>query len=239
MLAGYSRGLGTFRTASGSVEAEGYGGELCSEDFSNGMTYIQEYASAESSPVHFFPAERCDDKELVRMAQAGIEMAFEELVRRHQPRVFALIRGKLGQQEDVEDVAQEVFLRVYLSIKKFDRRATFSTWIYRITVNQCWDYLRKKKVRPLVYRSDLCEAQPSKCGEGNATNPSSLNERMEHRELLRGIFQQLAERDRQLLVLKEMEGFSVRELAALFNLNANTIKVRLFRVRQQVTRDYR
>src|SRR5208283_5466764 len=103
-----------------------------------------------------------EERELVRLAQSGADTAFEELVRRHQQRVFALVGSILRKQEDVEDIAQQVFLKVYLSIKKFDQRAAFSTWLYKITVNECWDYLRKKKVRPLVYESDLSEEQVSR-----------------------------------------------------------------------------
>ena len=102
-----------------------------------------------------------EERELVRLAQGGAESAFEELVRRHQQRVFALVARALRRQEDVEDVAQQVFLKAYLSIKRFDQRAAFSTWLYKITVNECWDYLRKKKVRPLLYESDLSTEQVS------------------------------------------------------------------------------
>ena len=70
--------------------------------------------------------------------------------------------GILRRREDVEDVAQQVFLKVFVSLKRFDQRAAFSTWLYKISVNECWDYLRKKKVRPLVYESDLSEEQVSR-----------------------------------------------------------------------------
>ena len=103
-----------------------------------------------------------EDRELVRLSQGGTETAFEELVRRHQQRVFALVGGILRRPEDVEDIAQQVFLKAYLGIKRFDQRAAFSTWLYKIAVNECWDYLRKKKVRPLVYESDLSEEQVSR-----------------------------------------------------------------------------
>ncbi len=105
---------------------------------------------------------RTDDRELVRLSQSGTESAFEELVRRHQQRVSALVGGILRRPEDVEDVAQQVFLKAYLGIRKFDQRAAFSTWLYKIAVNECWDYLRKKKVRPLVYEADLSEEQVSR-----------------------------------------------------------------------------
>src|SRR3981189_1306905 len=100
-----------------------------------------------------------DDRELVRRAQSGNQEAFEELVRRHQHRVFAVAGGILRRREDVEDIAQQVFVKAYFSIKRFDQRAAFSTWLYKITVNECWDLLRKKKVRPLLYESDLSEEQ--------------------------------------------------------------------------------
>ena len=98
-----------------------------------------------------------DDRELVRRAQAEDQDAFEELVRRHQHRVTAVAGGILRHREDVEDIAQQVFVKAYFSLKPFDQRAAFSTWLYKITVNECWDLLRKRKVRPLVYESDLSE----------------------------------------------------------------------------------
>jgi RNA polymerase sigma-70 factor (ECF subfamily) len=175
------------------------------------------------------------------MAQSGTEAAFEELVRRHQQRVFALVGGILRRHEDVEDVAQQVFLKVFLSLRKFDQRAAFSTWLYRITINECWDYLRKKKVRPLVYESDLSEEQVS-CLDGIASSgrpPEAPNDRAEAKQLLERLLEKLSEPDRQLLVLKEMQGFSVQELAEILNLNVNTVKVRLFRARGRVMDAYR
>jgi RNA polymerase sigma-70 factor, ECF subfamily len=175
------------------------------------------------------------------MAQNGAEAAFEELVRRHQQRVFALVSGLLRRQEDVEDVAQQVFLKVFLSLRKFDQRAAFSTWLYRITVNECWDYLRKKKVRPLVYESDLSEEQVSSLDASASSSrpPEAPNERTEARQVLERMLEKLTEQDRQLLVLKEVEGFSVQELAEILNLNVNTVKVRLFRARGRIMQSYR
>jgi RNA polymerase sigma-70 factor, ECF subfamily len=200
---------------------------------------------AASAPALSIPIEKRkgveEERELVRMAQRGQEPAFEELVRRHQQRVFALVSGILRRQEDVEDIAQQVFLKVYLSLKKFDQRAAFSTWLYKITVNECWDYLRKKKVRPLVYESDLSEEQVSRLDGIVSAERVSLNanERAEVKQLLERMLDKLPEQDRQLLVLKEMEGFSVQELAEILNLNVNTVKVRLFRARGRILESYR
>src|SRR5260370_37368518 len=100
-----------------------------------------------------------EERQLVRSAQKGDKAAFEILVQRHQHRVFAVARGILKRQEDVEDIAQQGFVKSYFSLKRFDQRAAFSTWLYKITVNECWDLLRKRKARPLVYESDFSEEQ--------------------------------------------------------------------------------
>ncbi|MGH9691479.1 MAG: RNA polymerase sigma factor [Candidatus Acidiferrales bacterium] len=200
---------------------------------------------AASAPAISIPLEKRrgseEERELVRMAQSGAESAFEELVRRHQQRVFALVGSILRGREDVEDIAQQVFLKVYLSIKRFDQRAAFSTWLYKITVNECWDHLRKKKVRPLVYESDLSEEQVWKLdGIVSADRVTAgPSERVEVRELLEQMLEKLPEQDRQLLLLKEIEGFSVQELAEILNLNVNTVKVRLFRARGRIMDAYR
>ena len=181
-----------------------------------------------------------EERQLVQRAQSGEEAAFEELIRRHQQRVFGLVSGILRRREDVEDVVQQVFLKVFVSLKRFDQRAAFSTWLYKISVNECWDYLRKKKVRPLVYEADLSEEQVSRLdGVVSADQPASSSDRAEARDLLERMMEKLPEQDRELLVLKEVEGFSVQELAEILNLNVNTVKVRLFRARARLMDVYR
>ena len=198
-------------------------------------------APAMAAPSIDRAARHEEDRELVRLSQGGGEAAFEELVKRHQQRVFALVGGILRRPDDVEDVAQQVFLKAYLGIKKFDQRAAFSTWLYKIAVNECWDYLRKKKVRPLVYEADLSEEQVSRLdGIVSADRPpEGPSDRAEARELIEHLLDTLPEADRQLLLLKEVEGFSVQELAEILKLNVNTVKVRLFRARGRIMDLYR
>jgi RNA polymerase sigma-70 factor, ECF subfamily len=199
-------------------------------------------ANAQALPAAVARREkRQEERELVVLCQNGTESAFEELVRRNQQRMLALVGGILRRREDVEDVVQQVFLKAYVSIKRFDQRAAFSTWLYKIAVNECWDYLRKKKVRPLVYEADLSEEQVSRLdGIVSADRPTEgIGERAEMRELLEKMLEKLPEQDRQLLVLKEVEGFSVQELAEILDLNINTVKVRLFRARGRIMEMYR
>jgi RNA polymerase sigma-70 factor, ECF subfamily len=182
------------------------------------------------------PVGAADDRELVRRAQREDKEAFEELIRRHQHRVFAVAAGILKRREDVEDIAQQVFVKAYFSLKRFDQRAAFSTWLYKITVNECWDMLRKKKVRPLVYEADLSEEQArqvSSSAEKGKDSPD-ISDRLEARQRVERLLEGLDERDRLMLILKEVEGFSIEEIAEVLDLNANTVKVRLFRARRRV-----
>lgn len=179
---------------------------------------------------------RIDDRELVRRAQGDNKEAFEELVHRHQHRVFAVAGGILRRREDVEDIAQQVFVKAYFSVKRFDQRAAFSTWLYKITVNECWDLLRKKKVRPLVYESDLSEEQARQFGapDERESGDPDISDRLAARQRVERLLEGLDERDRTMLILKEVEGFAVEEIAQILELNANTVKVRLFRARRRI-----
>src|SRR5271154_717451 len=180
--------------------------------------------------------EAAHDRELVRAAQADDKEAFEELVRRHQHRVMAVAGGILRRREDAEEIAQQVFLKAYFSLKRFDQRAAFSTWLYKITVNECWDMLRKKKVRPLVYESDLSEEQAPRvlASEEKGSPAPDISERLEAKQRVERLLEGLDERDRLMLILKEVEGFAIEEIAEVVNLNANTVKVRLFRARRRI-----
>ena len=191
-------------------------------------------AAVKASPAR--PSGVPDDPELVRRAQAEDKEAFEELVRRHQHRVFAVAGGILRRREDVEDIAQQVFVKAYFSLKRFDQRAAFSTWLYKITVNECWDLLRKKKVRPLIYESDLSEEQARQFdgSEKHRNLGPDTSETLEMRQHVDRLLAGIDERDRMMLILKEVEGFAVEEIAQMLDLNANTVKVRLFRARRRI-----
>src|ERR1700747_253082 len=198
-----------------------------------------ELPAAPVAPVKLAPPG--NDRELVRRAQADDRDAFEELVRRHQHRVFAVAGGILRRREDVEDIAQQVFVKVYFSLKGFDQRAAFSTWLYKITVNECWDLLRKKKVRPLLYESDLSEEQARQFGatEERESEAPDVAEALASREHVENLLSGLDPRDRMMLILKEVEGFAIEEIAEILELNANTVKVRLFRARRRIVNQVR
>jgi RNA polymerase sigma-70 factor (ECF subfamily) len=110
------------------------------------------------------------------------------------------------------------------------------TWVYKITVNECYDYLRKKKVRKLVYESDFSQedAQRMEAAEPAISQSAPVDDRLANRDLALQLLAKVSVEDRNLILLKEVEGHSVEELAGMTGLNENTIKVKLFRTRQKL-----
>ena len=219
------------------------------EVLSTGALGIAAVRESVAPPV--IPAERTrptaadlgPERELIRRAQRGDVAAYEELVRAHQQRIFAIAAGVLRRNEDLEDIVQQVLLKVYLSLKRFDLRSAFSTWLYKVTVNECLDYLRKKKVRRLVYEANLTEEQAQQLHdvEGAAANHPGLpsSRRVELRQIVDGLLEKLPEAEQLMLVLKEVEGLTVEEIGAVLDMNVNTVKVRLFRARGKLVEIYR
>ncbi len=177
-----------------------------------------------------------DEAALVRRVQAKDEMAFREIVERYQSKVFSIIYGILRNRNDAEDISQQVFAKIYFSIKNFDFRSSLLTWIYKITVNECYDYLRKKRVRKLVYESDFSEedAQRMENSEPAVDKRPAVDSSLAQRDLITKLLAKVSEEDRMLILLKEVEGHSVEELSKMTGMNENTIKVKLFRTRQKL-----
>ncbi|HOQ44177.1 MAG TPA: sigma-70 family RNA polymerase sigma factor [Bryobacteraceae bacterium] len=177
-----------------------------------------------------------EEAALVKRAQAGDQTAFREVVERYQSKVFSIIYGILRNHNDAEDIAQQVFTKVYFSIRNFDFRSSLLTWIYKITVNECYDYLRKKKVRKLVYESDFSEEDTLRMENSEPARDQRppVDVALAQRDLALKLLAKLPVEERQLLLLKEVEGHSVEELAEMTGINENTIKVKLFRARQKL-----
>ena len=175
---------------------------------------------------------------LVRRVQAKDEIAFKEIVERYQSKVFSIIYGILRHHNDAEDIAQQVFAKIYFSIGNFDFRSSLLTWIYKITVNECYDYLRKKRVRKLVYESDFSEEDSLQMENSQTARDQTvgIDTTLERRDMLIKMLSKVSEEDRMLILLKEVEGRSVEELAEMTGMNENTIKVKLFRTRQKLVK---
>ena len=128
--------------------------------------------------------------------------------------------------------------------ERFDLRSAFGTWLYKIAVNECWDYFRKKKVRRTVYEADLSEEQlrqmevvPAHTG-GASRSREDASDQAQQRQLLDRLLDELDDTDRSMLVMKEVSGFTVEEIGQVFGLNVNTVKVRMFRARGRLVEAY-
>lgn len=177
-----------------------------------------------------------DEALLVKRVREGDEMAFREIVERYQAKVFSIIYGILRNRNDAEDISQQVFAKIYFSLGNFDSRSSLLTWIYKITVNECYDYLRKKRVRKLVYESDFSEEDTRKMENSEAaiSLEPPVDQSLARRDLAMKLLEKVSAEDRNLILLKEVQGHSVEELAEMTGMNENTIKVKLFRARQKL-----
>jgi RNA polymerase sigma-70 factor, ECF subfamily len=179
------------------------------------------------------------DFELIKRAQAGESAAFNEIVLAYRKRILGTITRLIARSEDVEDVAQEVFLRLYFSLDQLRTAEVFEPWLYRLTVNAAYDYLRKQRRRQEYRMSELSEQQMV-MADAQAGGRAERDERemKKTRETVEAVLGSVSESDRILLMLKELEGLSLKELEKIYNINENALKVRLFRARQRVLKAF-
>jgi RNA polymerase sigma-70 factor, ECF subfamily len=179
------------------------------------------------------------DFELIKRAQAGESAAFNEIVLAYRKRILGTIARLIARPEDVEDVAQEVFLRLYFSLDQLRTAEVFEPWLYRLTVNAAYDYLRKQRRRQEYRMSELSEQQMV-MADALAGGRAERDERdmKKTRETVEAVLGSVSEADRILLMLKELEGLSLKELEKIYNINENALKVRLFRARQRVLKAF-
>ncbi len=180
--------------------------------------------------------QRAYDEEavLVRRAQASDQIAFCEIVERYQSRVFSTIYRVLRDSNDAEDIAQEVFAKAFLSIGQYKHQGSLLSWLYRITVNVCYEHLRRKRNKPLLYEADLAENDSRV--PGARSDAPGADRAVADRDLALKLLSHVSERERSLLLLREVEGYSIEELARISGVNANTLKVILFRARKKLLR---
>lgn len=180
------------------------------------------------------------EQELIERARAGDAAAFGQVVGAYRKRILGTISRLIGRPEDVEDVGQEVFVRLYYSLDQLRTAEVFEPWLYRLTVNASYDYLRRAKRRSESRMADLSEQQVM-MADSLAGGKQQNEERQKGkvREFVSALFEHVSEEDRLLLTLKEVEGLSLKELEAVYKVSENALKVRLFRARQRVLKAYK
>jgi RNA polymerase sigma-70 factor, ECF subfamily len=149
------------------------------------------------------------------------------------PKISRVSYGILRNRDDADEIAQEVFAKVYFSIHGFGGRGSLYGWIYRIAVNECYGLLRKKRFK-MVHSSDSSDDTPDLRMEAIADSRPTPDRTAMQRDFINKLLARIPEDDRWLLISKEVEGFSLAELSEMTGLPENTIKVKLFRVRQSL-----
>src|SRR5215467_11035397 len=179
------------------------------------------------------------EPELIEKARGGDAHAFNQMVLAYRKRILGTISRLIGRPEDVEDVAQEVFVRLYYSLDQLRTAEVFEPWLYRLTVNASYDYLRRIRRRAEARMADLSEQQVMMADSAaGGKKEAEGRQKAQVRELVDALFRHVSEEDRLLLTLKEVEGLSLKELEQVYGVNENALKVRLFRARQRVLKAY-
>lgn len=175
-----------------------------------------------------------DEKVLIRKSKEGDLESFERLIERYQKKVFNIAYKMIGNYDDASELAQEVFLRVFKSIKKFKEESLFSTWIFRITTNVCLDELRKRKNNKVIYLEE-----DIKCGDGeikrqvvdDKPTPEMALENNELKKTLKEAINNLSEDYKIVIVMRDIQGFSYKEIAEIIKCPEGTVKSRINRAR--------
>jgi RNA polymerase sigma-70 factor (ECF subfamily) len=186
-----------------------------------------------SNPDHTRLVEELKERELIARAQEGDRAAFAALVRAHQDEVYTLARRLVGDPHLAADIAQEAMVRAWRALPRFRGEALLSTWLHRITVNTAWtqkDRARRGTALPL----DDYHEVPALPGP---TDPEIAGELLELRGRLRLALGALPEGQRQVVVMKDIYGWSHGEIAEAMGISVTAAKVRLHRARASLARD--
>ena len=167
-----------------------------------------------------------DDEELVSLAREGDRSAFAELLGRHGREVFGLAFRLTHSYELASDVAQETWIRAWRGLPAFRGEAAFATWVYRIAVNTCYDLLRKERRRPSEAMPDYLDLS-----DPRAEDPYTS---VELRPSVEAALATLSPDFRAVVVLSDIEGMSLPEVAEALEVPVGTVKSRLFRARRQL-----
>ena len=169
-------------------------------------------------------------------AAAGDIAAFEKLVRKYEKYVCTAVYAVVRNHDDSFDVAQEVFLKLYHNIGTFKGESSFSSWLYRIAKNTALDFLRRQKNHQTVSLSaendDGEEVVLDIPDTSEAVSPEKAALASERREILYAALNELRPEHREILVLRDIEGYSYEEVGSMLSLEAGTVKSRLFRARE-------
>jgi RNA polymerase sigma-70 factor (ECF subfamily) len=168
------------------------------------------------------------DEELVARSKTGDTESFNQLVKRWERPIFALAYRTLGREEDARDVTQETFLRAFRALSGFKGDAKFSSWLYRIALNLCRDWMRKERRAPVVAVPDGVEMEQLAADQGPVETVEDLAARAELSREVAKAMAHLPEEQRHAIILKEYHGLTFQEIADLMRCPLSTVKTRVY-----------
>ena len=181
------------------------------------------------------------DEELVKATLEGDSHAFEEIVERYQRLVFSIVYHYVGTRDVVEDLAQEVFLKVFRSLETFDMRGPLKSWVSRITANTCLDELRRNRKQKVYTFTDLSADDESRIEDffEQFSSKGILTEKdvSELFVLLEKLMSQLNDKDKMAFVLRELEGLSYADIAQAMKTTEVAVRIRISRSKKKLQKD--
>src|ERR1035437_5153292 len=169
----------------------------------------------------------------IKRAQRGDAEAFGPLVQKHQQRVFSVVYHLVRRRDEVEELAQEIFIKAFRAIRSYNFQSSFATWVSRIATNHCYDYLRHERASRVSFYWQMGEDRQRDL-EDNVQNLSEgqldHGEQVVLRDLVGKLLDRAPENDRHILTLKELQDFSVDEIADILKLKPTTVKVSLHQI---------
>ena len=181
--------------------------------------------------------ERDEDRALIEAVLAGDAAAYRGLVERYEQRVYAVVYGMVRNKEDARDLAQDAFIKAYKNLHRFRLESSFYTWLYRIAMNVCIDFHRRRKIR----RTEAFDEGIGARGSDGMIDPIHRKldpgkdlERKQLREKIAAAMEELPEEQKQIIVLREIDGMSYKEIAEVLDIPEGTVMSRLFYARKKL-----
>lgn len=178
-----------------------------------------------------------EEKELIEKVIAGDGESFRELYDKFSSRVYNTTLGILQNAEDAEDATQEVFLQIHKSIENFNRESTISTWIYRITVNKAFEFIRskKRKKRFAIVKSIFAKEEAEE--PVDFLHPGIISENKERGKILFKAIGRLSNKQKSAFVLNKVEGLSYKEISEIMKLSLSSVESLIFRAKENLKKD--
>ena len=195
----------------------------------------------QSQSPESLPPECYDDNELIERFQQGDTAAFDTLFTRYQKRTYRLVQRYISNREDALDLTQDAFIRAYKGLGNFKSQCQFYSWLYRITVNLCIDFLRKKaKSEVLLYDSgESGELPMANIPDPRSESPAKAVENKELRAHIRKAVRRLPPKQRRIFILRHWDGLSLKDIAATVGRSDGTVKAHLLHAHRNLRKHLR